>query len=141
MTRVKNIFISALLFLLLLVPCTGLAHEITDQELTRLDQIFGQLEINNNALLNDLSQSKQDLSQARQKLEEYQKDLAELQTQLKLLRTESKEAKANLETAQSSLQKANQSLDKFVKEAKAEANKLRFERNLLFIVAGVLAFR
>lgn len=137
----KNIFTSLLLLCLLLLPSTGMAAEITDQELTRLEQIFQQLGINNNRLLADLTESKTDLTQARLKLAEYQADLQTLQTQLTLLRKESQEAKANLLTAQSYLEKANISLKQYEKEMSRERNRLKFERNLLLIGIGVLALR
>jgi septal ring factor EnvC (AmiA/AmiB activator) len=139
--QIKNICMSLLLLCLLLVPSIGMAAEITDQELTRLEQIFQQLEINNNRLLADLTQSKTDLTQARLNLAEYQKDLATLQAQLLTLKRESQEAKSNLLTAQSYLENANQSLKQYEREMKAERNRLKFERNLLLLAVGYLALK
>lgn len=139
----KIVSLLLLCCLLALWPGTCLAadYRITDQELTKLEQIFNQLEQSNDKLLNELSLSQQDLKTAKVKLEEYQKDLAVLQTQLRQLREESTKARANLQQAQISLEKANESLNKFEKEARLENNRLRTQRNLGILAAVIMAFR
>ena len=114
---------------------------ITETELTRLEQIFSQLSVNNQALLTDLAASKQDLKAAQQKLATYQQELQLLQSQLLALRDESVKAQRELKEANNSLKKANESLDKYEAEVRSEIRSLTWQRNGLVLVALVLALR
>jgi hypothetical protein len=104
-----------------------MAHEITDQELTRLEQIFNQLEINNN-------------EQAK-KLERASELLLKSEKQINLLSEKLNLAEKSIVQTQDSLVKANQFLTQYEKEVKRERNKLKFERNLLLLAVGYLALK
>jgi septal ring factor EnvC (AmiA/AmiB activator) len=131
------------LFLLLLacwfwaVPCTLQAayYQMTEAELTRLEQIFQQLKINNNQLLTDLTKSRQNLTETQEALEKYQKDLTALEMDLLKLKTELIQARTDLETAKTSLEKANQSLEQDASEVKSKIRSLKFQRNAGYAAA------
>lgn len=140
---IKRLSLSVLLFLSVVV-CSGTCsaqYQMTEQELSRLETIFNQLEANNNALLTELSQSKQDLQTARQRLEQYRQDLQKLQAQLQELKEQSKLAKQELQTANNLLQKANEYLDQYAKEVKKEQTRLTWQRNLFAAAAIVLTVK
>ena len=118
---IKNICILSLLLSLLWLPCTGLAAEITNQELTRLEQIFEQLEVNNN--------------EQSQRLERASSLLQTSETQINLLNEKLKQAEQSINQAQNSLAKANQSLNRYEKEV----NKIKWQRNICLWAAVVLA--
>ena len=120
---IKNICILSLLLSLLWLPCAGSAAEITDQELTRLDQIFEQLESNNNEQSRKLGRASELLRKS--------------ETQINLLSEKLKQAEQSISQAQNSLVKANQSLDKYEKEV----NKIKWQRNILLIGISVFALR
>ncbi|MEN6411629.1 MAG: hypothetical protein ABFC84_02560 [Veillonellales bacterium] len=122
-------------------------YPITESALTRLDQIFDQLAINNNQLLTELQMSNQDLETAQRQLEEYQtklmqsqKELEELKAQLLTLKAESTQAKTSLQAVQTSLQKANESLNKYEKEVQSRETKLKIERDIGWVVAAIAIF-
>ena len=129
------------LFLLLVLCCVLVSFSgsvsaqseylITETELTRLEQIFSQLSVNNQELLTDLEQSKQDLTTARQKLVSYQQELNQLQVQLTALQLELQLVRTDLQTANSSLKKANESLTKYEREVKNEIHALKMQRTIL----------
>lgn len=134
MTLKNSILSLVLLSCLLWLPATGMAAEIMDTELTRLEQIFQQLAVNNEALLSELTISKQDLAQARQKLGESQQVLTMLQKQLLVLKTESVTARGELEQAQNSLQSTNKSLQVYENEMRRERSRLRLQRDIGFVL-------
>ena len=141
---IKRLLLSVLFAFLLASVSPGTCsaqYQITDQELTRLEQIFQQLDENNRQLLSELSESQTDLTQARLKLEEYQRDLAALQNQLLELKAESTAARENLLTAQDLLQKANESLQAYEREVQSEIKGLKLQRGVLILGLGYLAFR
>jgi septal ring factor EnvC (AmiA/AmiB activator) len=123
----RKLVILSLLLLLCCVPSIGMAAEITDQELTRLEAIFNQLESNNKTQETKLMRASELLKKS--------------ETQINLLNEKLSLAEQSISQAQNSLAKANQSLQAYEKEVKRERNKLKFERNLLLIAVGVLAFR
>ena len=120
---IKNICILSLLLSLLWLPCTGLAAEITNQELTRLEQIFDQLEQSNN--------------EQSQRSERASSLLMKSENQINLLSVKLKQAEQSISQAQNSLAKASQSLDKYEKEV----NKIKWQRNILLIGISVFALR
>ena len=107
----------------------------------QVEQIFNQLSVSNQALLNDLELSQQDLTTARQKLVSYQHELELLQTQLLTLKAESAKARNELEQANNSLKKANESLRKYEQEVQAEIRSLTWQRNGLLVLGLILAVR
>ena len=140
----KRLLLSVLFACLLVLVSAGTCsaqYSLTDQELTRLEQIFQQLDENNRQLLIELSESKTDLQTARLKLGEYQQDLAALQNQLLTLKTELTAAKQNLLTAQDLLQKANKSLQAYEQEVQSEIRGLKLQRGILIVGLGYIAFR
>lgn len=142
----KKSLLSLVCVCLLLVSFSGTvlaqaAYRITEAELTRLEQIFNQLSMSNQALLNDLELSKQDLTTARQKLVSYQHELELLQTQLLTLKAESAKARNELEQANNSLKKANESLLKYEQEVQAEIKSLTWQRNGLLLLGLIVAVR
>lgn len=131
MTRKLYSLFLAFCFLVSFSGTCSAQYQITEAELTRLEQIFNQLEANNNQLLIDLEQSKQDLTLSRERLEQYQMDLALLQSQLLELRKESAKARTELEVAQSLFEKVNLSC----KQLEAEKSRLKWQRNLGYLLA------
>ena len=120
----KNMLVSLLLLFFLFAPCTGMAAEITTAELDRLDQIFEQLESNN--------------QEQTKKLERASDLLKRSENQINLLSEKLKQAEVSLQTAQGSLELANKSLAIFEREQKAKINRLKFERNMLLLGIGYL---
>lgn len=141
----RTLFLS-LLLCCVLVSFSGSAsaqaeYRITETELTRLEQIFNQLESNNQALLTDLEISQQDLTTARQRLVSYQQELELLQKQLLTLKAESAKARSELEQANNLLGKASASLVKYEAEVRSEIKSLKWQRNGLIVLAGILALK
>ena len=133
---------SCLLLALFAGTCSAeTTYQVTETELTRLDQIFDRLQTNNNQLLTDLQESKTDLTTVQLQLEEYQTELVTLQNQLQQLKTESTQAKQSLLTAQASLVKANISLQVYEQEVKSETRKLKAERDIGYLAAIFFAIR
>lgn len=123
--------------LLLLLPITVSAAEITNDELLKLEQTFSELRNINNVLMQDSTQSQKDLIKALSLLRESQTELKKLQEQLIVLRAESQAAKEDLKKASDSLKEANQSFDQYAKEMKAKQNRLTWQRNIAIV--GVFA--
>lgn len=121
------------------ISCEASTYTITDQELTQLETNFQTLKQNNQALLTDLTQSKQELLTAKSELTQSQNQLSTLKAQLTALQAESTTAKKELNQAQTQLIQANQSLDKYGKEVKNEINSLKIQRNLLIVGLVYLA--
>ena len=110
-----------------------MTYQITREELTRLDEIFNQLSINNQKLLNDLQASKKDSEEVRQQLVQYQKDLIIVQQDLLKWRADCQIAKTEIQIANDSLQKVSQSL----KQLEREQKKIKLQRDLLAV--GIVA--
>lgn len=130
MTLTKSIFI--LLFCcLLFLPvgiCSANSYLVTEDEFNSLNQIFEQLEQNNNQLSTELTASKKDLQTALT-------ELKELKTQLAMLQKESQLAKSELETANNLLAQDA----KLLKGLKREQNSLKWQRNIASLVAVYFA--
>lgn len=142
----KKALVSLLFLSVLLVLFSGSAsaqveYRITETELTRLEQIFSQLERNNQQILTDLELSQQDLTTARQKLASYQQELVTLQNQLLALKAESAKARIELEQANNLLNRAGASLVKYEAEVRSEIKSLTWQRNGLLLLVGILALK
>ena len=136
---IRQRLLSALLCLCVLFwPVTGWAagYQVTEAELTQLEQTFAELKSINSVLLTDSTQSQKDLIRALQLLKESQVELQKLQTQLATLKNESLQAGADLKQAQSSLIAANQSFEAYAKEQKKIQARLKTERALWMVVAA-----
>ncbi len=100
-------------------------YQISDSELTRLENNLNQLKKNN--------ETKQQL------LTEQKKQLAEARTQLEIVNTELTESKNLNSQTQKSLESANQSLKRLEDEAKRKIRVKTRQRNLwIGISAGLL---
>lgn len=142
MKTLKNT-LSLLLCLLLLaspVICSAATMSITEQELTKLEQAFAELKQNNSVLLSDSDASKLDLIRALKLLRESQDELGKLSAQLAQLKQETMLAKSDLNQASESLKLANQSFEAFAKEQKKIQTRLKNEKLIWMIVAGVAGY-
>ena len=104
-------------------------YQITSEELTRLDEIFNQLSINNQKLLNDLEMSRKDSEEVRLQLVQYQKDLIVVQNDLLKWKEDCRIAKTELQIANDSLETVSQSLKRFEKDHK----RIKLQRDLLAV--------
>lgn len=104
-------------------------YQITSEELTRLDEIFNQLSINNQKLLNDLELSKKDSEEVRLQLVQYQRDLIVVQNDLLKWKEDCRIAKTELQIANDSLEKVSQSLKQLEKDHK----RIKLQRDLLAV--------
>jgi len=120
LTRLKTILYCFLLclFLGLAFMPTCSAQEATQQELTRLSEIFQQLEVNSNKLLLTLEKSEKRLLIVEQNLQKSEANLAKAEQQL--------------QATNSLLERANESLN----QSKKEVNSLKWQRDGL--VAALL---
>ena len=116
-------------------------YQVTESELTQLEQIFNQLSGNNQTLLTDFEESSQDLTTDRQKLVSYQQELATLQKQLLMLKSESTKVRSELEQANSLLIRAGESWRKYEREARSDIKSLTWQRNGLIALACILALK
>ena len=137
-----RIFFLWVLLCCVLVSYSGSAlaqaeYRITEPELTRLEQIFNQLESNNRQLLNDLETSRQDLTTAQQRLVSYQQELELLQKQLLALKAESTKARSDLEQANNLLRRAVESC----KQLEKEEQSLKMQRNISVLAAVLIVLR
>ena len=133
--------ISLLLCWLLLLPtvCGAASYQVTEDELTKLEQVFGELKITNAVLMSDSTKSQTDLIRALKLLKESQDELTKLSALLMTLQAESKQAKEDLKQASVELAMVNQSFEAYAKEQKKAQARLKTERTLWMIVAGVAA--
>ena len=135
----KTRLISLLLCWLLLLPttCGAASYQVTEDELTKLEQVFSELKTTNAVLMSDSTKSQQDLIRALKLLKESQDELTKLSALLMTLQAESKLAKSDLKQASEELARVNQSFEAFANEQKKAQARLKTERTLLMIVAGV----
>lgn len=123
---IRKLLLSFVFLLLLLVYSPGISYaaeyQITEQELTRLEQIFQTLENNNN------KQAEQ-LERASNLLQKSEKQILLLNEKLML-------AEQSIAQAQNSLEKANKSFKEYEKEVKRETNKLKLQRDIC--LAGLI---
>ena len=123
--------IALLLLLLLAFSSTSFAatYQITETQLTQLEQNLNQLESINKTLTLNSDESKKDLLKALD-------ELKLLHTQLKLSLTETTEARKDLKKANESLQNLNQSFKTLEKQNSRIKNESTVWK-IVAIVAGV----
>ncbi len=121
-------------------PCSAQPYSVTEAELTRLEEIFNQLEMHNKALMASLTASKQDLTEQQAKVLRYQQGLEQLQQDLVMYRNEITKARLDLATSKASLERANQSLVTYEKEMKRKVRVVSQQRNIAWLVAGVAVY-
>ena len=129
-----------LLLVLLSVPQVSFASEaaepmyvVTESELTRLEQNLTELfEISSSQSVTLIQQQIQ-LQESERKLSQAEKESKQLQSQIYSLRKEMIEQESSLENARASL-------EQFEKEEQSKLNKVKRERTVAWIVAGVLLY-
>ena len=126
--------------------CSGSqTYQISESELTALEQHLIALEANNNELLHLLNASELDLSEASQSLSASKKELETLRMQLTELQAETKSLSESLKTANEELKRASKSFKASERERDRIEGRLRTQRNIweaLFAVAvGVAVAR
>ena len=140
-TRIKFIsvlfLLSALLWFLPSVGGCSPIYQITEEELTALQNHLTVLETNNETLKNILSESNEDLTKALEALMKSQSELMTLKAQLTQAKSDAESAKASLKIANDELQKAAQ----YFKECEAAhaktENRLRNQRNIWEFIAAL----
>ena len=140
-TRRKYISVLFLLSVLLwFLPSVGgcsPTYQITEEELTALQNHLTVLETNNETLKNILSESNEDLTKALEALMKSQSELMTLKAQLTQAKSDAESAKASLKIANEELQKAAQ----YFKECEAAhaktENRLRNQRNIWEFIAAL----
>ena len=124
-----------LLLVLLSVPQLSFASEatyqITESELTRLENNLTELSEINDKQSATLIQQQIQLQESEEKLSRAEQESEKLQNQIYSLRKEMIEQENSLETARASL-------EQFEKEEQAKLNKAKRERTVAWIVAGIL---
>ena len=125
----------------MLLGCSGTgwaaAYQVTEDELTKLEQVFSELKSINAVLMSDSTKSQQDLIRALKLLKESQDELTKLSALLMTLQAESKQAKEDLKQASVELAMVNQSFEAYAKEQKKAQARLKTERTLWQVVAVV----
>ena len=124
-----------LLLVLLSVPQLSFASEatyqITESELTRLENNLTELSEINDKQSATLIQQQIQLQESEEKLSRAEQESEKLQNQIYSLRKEMIEQESSLENARASL-------EQFEKEEQAKLNKAKRERTVAWIVAGIL---
>ena len=148
MWGLRHALLSALFALLLLLPSAGYCsatYEVTEEQLTALEQNLTALQQNNQELMTLLSESESDLTAAssesaelRAQLEAVEIQLSTLKQELTQARSESETALQSLATANDELAKASASFKQFEKEHARTENNLRTQKTLWQIVAIIL---
>jgi len=137
----KNILSLALCLCLLLpgVTCWAGITQLSQQDSTRLEQIFSELSANNKILLQDSTQSALDLIQAQKELRQSRQELQELKELLARLQSASMKVESDLTSNNVLLTKANSLLAAESKQINSKINSLRRDRSAWETVAGILA--
>lgn len=140
----KLSIILLLLLSLWLSPSVGFCSEsqtyqVSETQLTALENHLNVLEANNAALMTLLNESNQELTEATQQLNESRKQIVELRAQLQALKNESQRARQSLKTANEELKKASE----YFKQSEAAHAKiegrLRMQKNVWEALAAVFA--
>ncbi len=134
---ISSLLLCCLLVVSLPLTCGAQAtYQVTESQLTQLDQNLIQLSINNQNLLTQLSQSKQDLATASNQL-------ATLKAQLITLQSQTQIALQQQQTAQTSLQTANASFVTLEKAEQAKIKSVTLQRDIgyLSFVLSLIAKR
>lgn len=148
-TRLLNILlISACLFLF--APSRGICsqsqtYQISETELTTLEQNLETLEQHNEMLKAILTTQGDELTEALNLLTQSQEELAKLRNELQTARNETQSAQESLKIANDELAKAAQSFKQYERERDRTENRLRNQRNiwevLCFVAVGVAVAR
>lgn len=134
MTKQKLCSLVLLLCLLVSVPMFSSAeqvYQLTETQLTTLEQNSSLLRGKLMKLENELERSEVNLQIAQEKLEQYQQESLELQTQLVLSGNKSELLERNLEAVQTSLTKTTvytEQLEQQVKQLERQNKRERLEK-------------
>ena len=124
-----------LVLVLLSVPQLSFASEptyqITESELTRLENNLTELSELNDRQSETLIQQQRQLQESEEKLSLAEQESEQLQNQIYSLRKEMIEQENSLETARASL-------ERFEKEEQAKLNRAKQEKTAAWIIAGLL---
>ena len=124
-----------LLLVLLSMPQLSFASEatyqITESELTQLENNLTELSNLNDRQSEMLSQQQIQLQESEEKLSRAGQESEKLQNQIYSLRKEMIEQENSLETARASL-------EQFEKEEQAKLNRAKHEKTVAWIIAGLL---
>ena len=113
-------------------------YQISEAQLTALENHLNALEANNAALMTLLNESNQDLTEATNQLNESKNQIAELRRELQALKNESEAARQSLKTANEELKKASESFKASEKAHAKIEGRLRTQRNLWEVIAAVM---
>ena len=120
-------------------------YQISETELTTLQNHLDALEANNETLKAILSESGEELTKALDALTESRKELNALKIQLKQAKSETQSAQESLKIANDELAKAAQSFKQYEKERDKIEGRLRNQRNiwevLCLVAVGVAVTR
>lgn len=137
--KIRDGICTLLFSLLVLFSVSGTSsaavYQITDQELTQLEQNLVQQESLLNQALEELNLLKLDSTEANKQLMIVKNELSQSRIELKTLRED-------LQKASASIEKANQLFNEYEKEAKRTQKRLTRQRNLwqvLFFGVGAFA--
>lgn len=132
----RKSFWFVLLLLLLCVPQLSFAaertYQVTETELTRLEQNLTQLSEMNSSQSMTLEQQKIQLQNSDLQLKQAEEKYSLLSSQMKNLEREMLEQQDSLETAR-------KSFEQFAKEEQLKKDKLKREKNIGYWLAGILA--
>lgn len=127
----KKLLAALLLSLLLSLPLSASAAEITAAELDRLETNLTRLEQIN-------LQSQEELKRLRKRLAASQEALAQAKQQSAELTRQLNELKLSSRAQETLLQTANKSLETYAKEQKRTQSRIRRQRSLAWCIAGGL---
>lgn len=130
MKTTKRLLLSAFLSLLFFFPsfsssAAGETYQVTEAQLTKLEQTFSQL--------------KQKQTEQETLLEKQKNQIEMLKKQLSASQTAMNSSQDSLTALNISLTKANESFQKYVEEQEAEKNRLRQQRTIWTAVAALAA--
>ena len=138
-------FLSVLLWFLPSVGGCSPTYQITEEELTALQNHLTVLETNNETLKNILSESNEDLTKALEALMKSQSELMMLKAELIQCKKDAQSARNSLKIANDELRKASEAFKAYEIERDRTENRLRNQRNiwevLCFVAVGVAVAR
>lgn len=136
--RLRSTALMLSLALLLLGPGTASAdYQVTESQLTELEQVFQELRSKQEEQANLLSEQAGQLTELQRALNESRAQRGTLEFQLKKARESMNSSQTEMRNFQESLTEANESLQKSAKEAKATRKRIERQRNLWAVLAGV----
>ena len=114
-------------------------YQISETQLTALENHLSTLEANNAALMTLLNESNQDLTEATQQLSESKNQIAGLRRELQALKRESETARKSLAIANEELKRASESFKQSEKAHERIEGRLQTQRNVWEALAAILA--